>query len=580
MSGRTVFKNLVQGYRNLSKKEKQETEARIKGPLEVFGTVNIKEKEEETKIQKEKLKGVPIPEFKTTRIRLSGIKTEEEQKYFQMKYPLIPQKPQKNEKVLAHTHIFWDQKTHSYKYDIVQPKMSPKLEKLFIRMKQLLEEKLDIDFTRLNKKEASKYLKNQLSELLTYFGIQLTNEEKEILEYYIARDFIGLGEIEPLMNDNQIEEISCDGVNIPLYIFHRNAKLGSVKTNISFTNAEQLDSYLTRLAQICGQSISITDPLLGGTLPDGSRIQGTLATDIARRGSNFTIRKFSRIPFTPAHLLHYNTVDEKTLAFLWLATDFGCSTLISGGSATGKTSFLNVLSLFIKPDMKIVSIEDTAELRLPHTHWIPQLARVPISEEGSKRRGDVDLFDLLKESIRQRPDYIIVGEVRGKEAYVLFQQISTGHPSLATIHADTMEKLGSRLISPPISLPTSLLESLDIIVFLTKQRYKGQHVRKVNNVFEITGFDMKEKNILSNKIFEWNAATDKFEVNADSIVLTKIAKKSGLKESEIVDELKRRMLILHWMKQKNMTNYKDVGKVINLYYNYPERILDIISGEL
>ena len=324
----------------------------------------------------------------------------------------------------------------------------------------------------------------------------------------------------------------------------------------------------------------MTDPLLDGTLPDGSRVQGTLSTDIARRGSNFTIRKFSAEPFTPAHLLNFNTVDVKTLAFLWMAIDYGCSALIAGGSATGKTTFLNVLSLFIKPDMKIVSIEDTSELRLPHPHWVPQLARVPISTEEGKRKGEVDLFDLLKESIRQRPDYIIVGEVRGKEAYVLFQQIATGHPSLATIHADTIEKLGSRLISPPISLPTSLLESLDLIVFLTKQRYRGQYVRRVQDVFEIIGFNLKEKVPITNKIFEWDATKDKIKISNKSIILQKIVKKTGLKEKEILEEMKRRMLVLYWIQQRNMTNYKDVSRVLNLYYNYPEKVLDIISGEI
>ncbi len=230
--------------------------------------------------------------------------------------------------------------------------------------------------------------------------------------------------------------------------------------------------------------------------------------------------------------------------------------------------------------MKIVSIEDTSELRLPHPHWVPQLARVSISTEEGKRKGEVDLFDLLKESIRQRPDYIIVGEVRGKEAYVLFQQIATGHPSLATIHADTIEKLGSRLISPPISLPTSLLESLDLIVFLTKQRYRGQYVRRVQDVFEIIGFNLKEKVPITNKIFEWDATKDKIKISNKSIILQKIVKKTGLKEKEILEEMKRRMLVLYWIQQRNMTNYKDVSRVLNLYYNYPEKVLDIISGEI
>ncbi len=580
MSGVSVFRSLVRGYQNLSKKEKKETQTSVTGPLEVFGTVDIREHEKKKKIEKEKLEGIEIPDFRTKRVGLLGIKQEEEKEYFQATYPLMPTKPKKNEKILSYTKIFWDSQKNCYRYNLVQPEISPRLKKLFNRLKELIEEKLDVDLTRLKKGEAKDYLKKQIFELLDYFGIKLTENEKQILDYYINRDFLGLGAIDPLMHDSRIEEISCDGINIPIYVFHRDPKLGSIQTNISFNNPEELDDYLVRLAQICGQSISVTDPLLSGTLPDGSRIQGTLATDIARRGSNFTIRKFSAEPFTPAHLLNFNTIDIKTLAFLWMTIDYGCSALIAGGSATGKTSFLNVLSLFIKPDMKIVSIEDTAELRLPHPHWVPQLARVPISTEKGKRKGEVDLFDLLKESIRQRPDYIIVGEVRGKEAYVLFQQIATGHPSLATIHADTMEKLGSRLISPPISLPTSLLESLDLIVFLTKQRYRGQYVRRVKDVFEIIGFDIKEKVPITNKTFEWDTTTDKIKISNKSIILQKIVKKTGLKEKEIIEEMKRRMLVLYWIQQRNMTNYKDVSQILNLYYTYPEKVLDIITGEI
>jgi flagellar protein FlaI len=319
--------------------------------------------------------------------------------------------------------------------------------------------------------------------------------------------------------------------------------------------------------------------LLGGSLPDGSRIQGTLSTDIARRGSNFTIRKFTKVPFTPTHLLRFGTIDIRTLAFLWYLVDKGGSVLVSGGTATGKTVLLNILSLFIRPEMKIVSIEDTAELKLPHPHWIPQVARVSMATETGKLRGEVDLFELLKESLRQRPDYIIVGEVRGKEAYVLFQQMATGHPSLATVHAETMEKLINRLTSSPISLPPSLLESLDLVVFLSRLRYKGKNVRKVQSVHEITGFDLENEKPRTNKVFEWSPVNDSFELINKSHALFKVMKKSGIKESEIIEELKRRMAILNWMNENNIIDYRDVGYIIELYYDFPDQVIDIITGE-
>ena len=583
INGIRVFRKLVRGYRNEIMKRMPPapggqqvpvTAEFPEKPLEVTGALRLLPPEEK------ELLGIEIPDFKTKRVSKLGLGEEEEITSFMTSYPLIPERPKKGEPVLAYTQIGWNERKGCYVYNVVQPTLSPRLKRSFMKVKRLLEEKLDVDLTKLQITEAKDYLQNQILQLLDYFEIRLTEDEKRILSYYIDKDFLGMGAIEPLMRDPDIEDISCDGVGIPLYIFHRNPFLGSIPTNLIFYGSEELDSYLIRLAQLCGQGISIIDPLLDGTLPDGSRIQGTLATDIARRGSNFSIRKFTKFPFTPTHILQYGTADIKTLAFLWFAIDYGCSILISGGTATGKTVFLNVLSLFIKPEMKIVSIEDTAELRLPHPHWVPHVARVPISTETEKRRGEIDLFDLLKESLRQRPDYIIVGEVRGKEAYVLFQQMATGHPSLATIHSDTLEKLTNRLVTPPISLPPSLLENLDLVVFLTKMKYKGKYVRKVKDVFEVVGFDIKEKRIKTNKIFRWDAIRDKTSIMNKSVTLHRIMERTGLTEKKLKEELKRRMLVLYWLLERNIRDYRDVARVMNLYYDFPERTIDIISGEV
>lgn len=588
LKGRLIFRKLVRGYKVLKKGKVLTpgveqipinfpttfpTESSNK-PLEVTGELRLLPPE------KPELEGIEIPPFKSRLITKAGLAEEGVEETFETTYPLIPEKPKKDEPVFAYTQIKWSSERNRYEYLVYQPTLSPETKRLFIKIKRLLEEKLDVDLTKLKESEAREYLTKQVSELMEYFRINLTETEKQILGYYIDRDFLGLGVIEPLICDPEIEDISCDGVGIPIFVFHRNPILGSLPTNIVFNSEEELDSYLVRLAQLCGQAISVMDPLLNGTLPEGSRIQATLGTDIARRGSNFSIRKFTKFPFTPTHLLKYGTIDIKTLAYLWMAIDYGCSVLISGGTATGKTVFLNVLSLFIKPEMKIVSIEDTAELRLPHPHWIPHVARVSIASEEGKRRGEVDLFDLLKESMRQRPDYIILGEVRGKEAYVLFQQMATGHPSLATIHADSLEKLINRLITPPISLPPSLLETLDLVVFLTNLRYKGKYMRKVESIYEVTGYDFKKKQITTNLIFEWDTAVDKIATKNKSFIFKKIAKKIGLSEKKLIDEFERRMAVLNWLQEKNITDYRDVSQVINLYYSFPEKVLDIITGEI
>jgi flagellar protein FlaI len=236
-----------------------------------------------------------------------------------------------------------------------------------------------------------------------------------------------------------------------------------------------------------------------------------------------------------------------------------------------------VLSLFIRGEKKIVSIEDTSELKLPHSHWVPTVARTVIA--GEEKVSEVDMFDLLKESLRQRPDYIIVGEVRGKEAYIMFQQIATGHPSLATIHAEDMDALVNRLTTPPISLPPGLIASLDLVVFLTTVKYREKYVRRINEILEVTDFDMENKRPTVNQVFKWNAAGDKFLVSGKSFLLKNISELSGVSEQEIKDELERRMVVLNWMKEKNITDYRDVYRILTIYYSSPQKLLSIIIGE-
>ncbi|NCN38783.1 MAG: type II/IV secretion system ATPase subunit, partial [Candidatus Aenigmarchaeota archaeon] len=425
MKRKLIFKKLVNGYKTTLKwKERDKPSFRAVsrfekgGPLEIKGEVSIKKGEIVIEKSREELEGIEIPEFGIKKVSKLGLEKEEQKEFVSKTYPLIPREPEKNEPIMAYAKIQWNPNKNQHEYIVVQPQIPARMKRLITKLKDILEEKLDIDFSKLKKQEAKEYLRRESFKLLDYFRINISETEKTILIYYIERDFLGLGPIEPIMHDPNIEDISCDGINIPIYIFHRDPLLGSIPTNIIFPDSEELDSYLIRIAQLCGQSVSVIDPLLQGSLPDGSRVQGTLSTDIARRGSNFTIRKFTESPLTPTHLLAYKTINAKTLAFLWLAVDYSSSVLVSGGTATGKTSFLNILSLFIRRNMKIVSIEDTAELKLLHPHWIPQVARTSVASSKERERGQIDLFDLLRESLRQRPDYIIVGEVRGKEAYV------------------------------------------------------------------------------------------------------------------------------------------------------------------
>ena len=521
--------------------------------------------------------GIEIPSLHK-RVKFGKLNVEETHPIKTMVYPLIPSEPKKGEPIFAYAKIYWDDKTNKYMYEVVEPKLNDKLSNVLAKIKELLEQKLDIDFSKLKLVEAGEYLKEQIAELINYFHFKITPTEEKILRYYVERDFIGLGRIEPIMRDNRIEDISCDGIGIPIFIYHRNPALGSVMTSVGFENGDELDSFITRLVQLSGKSISVINPLVDASLPDGSRLQATLATDIARRGSNFTIRRFSEEPLTPIHLLNYGTLDAKSLAYLWMAVDFGRSILISGGTASGKTSLLNVLSLFIRSEKKIVSIEDTAELRLPHPHWVPVVARTPISSDEGKT-GEVDMFSLLKESFRQRPDYIIVGEVRGKEAYILFQQIATGHPSIATIHAENLNKLADRLTTQPISLPKSLVSSLDIVVFQLYVRHRDKSVRRVNEILEIMKFDPDAVEPSANRIVKWNPIEDTFDITGKSIVFKKISEATGIKPADLLDEFQRRILVLEWMQEKNIIDFESVHKIIGIYYANPKSLLARILGE-
>ncbi len=484
-----------------------------------------------------------------------------------IKYTLIPRIPSKGAPIFAFVHIA--QRGKEIIYHIMEPKLAEEDKKKLEEIKEYIQENVDIDFGQIRKREATTYVTKIFEQALNYFRIQTGTEQREIFKYFIMRDFVGLGKIEPMLKDPNIEDISCDGVGIPIYIYHRNPKLGSIKTNVVFPTQDELDAFVSKLSERCGKTISVAKPLLDGTLPDGSRVQATLGTDIARHGSNFTIRMFTEDPITPVDIIKYGSADARTMAFFWLAVEYGSSFLMSGGTATGKTSLLNAIAFFIRPEMKIVSIEDTAEIRLTHEHWVPEVARVAISEEGK-----VDMYELLRESLRQRPDYIIVGEVRGKEAYVLFQQMAVGHPGLATIHAENFPKLVDRLTTAPISLPPNLMQNLDMIVFIKRMRRGNKYIRKVANVMEVIGYSRKRQEPFVNEVIRWEPKDDKFNSVGDSTVLKKIMDKTGMTVEDLQNEIKTRTAVLNWLVERNIKDYRQISDVVKMFYTSKEMLLN------
>jgi flagellar protein FlaI len=528
----------------------------------------------EKKKKKLEIPGVPFPVIKSKIKPIEKRFKREELHSIDIKYPLIPREPRRGEEIFAYAHIYWDDENHELKYDVVEPELTENDIKLLEMIKDYIREKIDIDFAAVKKFEAKNYLFKKIDDALEYFGIELPEVLAKIFKYYVDRDFLGFGKIEPLLQDEHIEDISCDGANIPIYIVHRDPRFGSIKTNVVFESSEELDSFVMKLAQRCGKDISMAHPLLDGILPDNSRVQATLATDIARKGSNFTIRKFSKEPFTPTMQILYNTCDVKLMSYLWFAIENERSILISGGTSSGKTSLLNSISMFIKPQEKIVSIEDTGELQLPHPNWVPEVAREVIEEGG---RGSVTLFDLLRESLRQRPDRIIVGEVRGKEAFVLFQAMATGHPGLATIHAESIETLMDRLITPPINLPFSLLEILDLVIFISRVKIGDKMVRRITSIEEICGIDYKQKRPIINTFARWDPKKDEFRIISKSAILRRIIQRTGISRKEMEENIIGKAKVLEWLVENNIIDYKRFGKYIAQYNANPKKFLEFIG---
>ena len=490
-------------------------------------------------------------------------------------YPLIPADPDEGEMVYAWAHITWDEADGELKYKVIEPELTPRTEAVLERIQDIMERSFDITLAELESGEADDYLADKIDMIVDKYDISLSDDQREVVRYYTKRDFAGLGKLQPLMNDTEVEDISCDGIDIPVYAYHRNPKFGSVKTSIEWHENDQLDKFVMKLAQRCGKSISVSSPLLDGSLPDGSRVQATLATDIARKGSNFTIRRFTEDPLTPIHMMDFETENAQMLSYLWTLVEHGKSTLVCGTTGAGKTSQLNSLSLFIRPDKKIVSIEDTPELRLPHDHWVPEVARSGFGSSADGG-GEVSMDNLLKESLRQRPEYIIVGEVRGEEAYILFQQMATGHTGLSTIHADSLEMLMDRLTTQPIDLSPSLIETLDCIMLIKRIRRQGTYIRRITGLYEVLGYD-KRKGIDANKVFGWDPQTDEYKVENRSVMLKKIADQSGISHGKIKDDLKRKQHVLNYMQEEQIKHYRDVGDVISRYYSDPQSVMEKIG---
>ncbi|KKH45838.1 type II/IV secretion system ATPase subunit [Methanosarcina sp. 1.H.A.2.2] len=395
-----------------------------------------------------------------------------------------------------------------------------------------------------------------------YRVVNVTSEEYRAIRYLILRDKVGMGVLESLLLDPYIEDITCSGLG---QIFVEHKIFSGLKTTISFKEISDLDSFVIRLSEKIGKPITYRNPIVDATLPDGSRINIVFGEDISRRGSNFTIRKFAGTPMSILELLELGTLDYTIAAYLWILIKEGMNCFVAGETASGKTTTLNAITTFLPPDGKVVSIEDTPELQVPLKNWTREATRSSRDDSGS----EVSMFDLLKAALRQRPNEIIIGEIRGVEGNIAFQAMQTGHPVMSTFHAASVEKLIQRLTGDPINVPRAYIDNLNLVICQNAVHLpeKGM-LRRVTSINEIVGYDPLSQSYTFIEVFRWEPSTDTFSFtgNLNSYLLeNKIAPKWGIPDNErrkVYTELQKREKILRKLHKAGIKGFHELFSMI------------------
>ena len=480
----------------------------------------------------------------------------------------------------SYARIIYDKENSEYLYQVIEPELSETEKEILELIKDTLRKTLSYDWEALSKVTKEEYLRNSVNAYLSSRNMKLDPISREKITYYILRDFVGFGHVDALMNDENVEDVSCDGVDVPLFIYHK--KYESIKTDLRFEDEKVLNSFVIGLGQRCGKQISVSDPILDGTTVEGHRVQATYSTEVTTRGSTFTIRRYKEKPFTPVDIIKFNTASPEMIAYLWLAVEHGESMIIAGGTASGKTATLNAIALFIPPGAKIVTMEDTREINLPHENWIPGTTRSGVGEKGAdgKAAGEIDMYDLVRAALRQRPNYIIVGEVRGKETYTMFQAMATGHTTYSTMHADSVKSMVNRLENPPISTPRILLTALKNVIIQAQVRVGTCMVRRIKMLVEIVGFEAETNELITNTVYEWDQAGDKFRFKGHSFLFDKIMTMKNMSHEEMQEEFQRRIDIINYMVKEDITDFIELAGIIVRYYKEPDILVEEIREKM
>ena len=460
--------------------------------------------------------------------------------------------------------------TQEYLYVVDELQMEQKEKTVHKTLRELLEVELVAPSEPGKVKES---YHAQLDEILANhkdIATSLPQISLQKVQYFLERDIVGLGKLEPIIRDPSVEDISCGGVKKPIFIWHKLYE--SVKTTVSFDKEQELDDFIVKMVHKGGRHVSSAFPIVDVMLPGKHRMAVLYKREVTPLGSSFTIRKFKEDPYTIVDLVESGTIDADIAAYMWLLIENKMSFMVLGATGAGKTTALNAITCLIQPTLKIFTVEEVAELNLPHENWFTLVAR---SGFGLESEGRIGLFDLIKSGVRHRPDYLVVGEVRGEEAYVLFQALATGHGGLCTMHAESVQTALKRLTQKPMNIPDTNLSLMNCALVVKRVSSEGKRssVRRVVQVSEIyDGQNIRD-------IFRWTPSSDTFlgELH-NSKLLLKIGENRGLTRDQILEELENRKAVLQWMSDHEMRDYKAVSQMIAAYNDNPERIHERMQG--
>ncbi|MDE1726755.1 MAG: type II/IV secretion system ATPase subunit [Thaumarchaeota archaeon] len=464
----------------------------------------------------------------------------------------------------SYANILYNQEKSSYLYFVDESKLNQDETLIFQKLYRLIEESLESPTELKSNQNFDDHLSMILKENEKMFLGQ-SSASMEKVKYYLKRDINGFGVIDPLMHDIGIEDISCSGTEKPIFIWHRN--YDSIPTNIRYTSNDLLNAFVSRIVFRAGKHISSAFPISDLALQGNHRISVLYQKEVTPKGTSFTIRKFKEDPYTVIDLIKFGTMSLPVAAYLWMLVESKMSFIIIGATGSGKTTILNAITGLVHPDYKIFSVEDVAEININHENWFTLVSR---SGFGLGGEGEIGLYDLIKAGVRHRPDYIVVGEIRGSEAYVMFQAMATGHGGLCTMHADSLESAIKRLQQKPMDIPPSYISLMNcaVVIKRVKENSTGQSSRRAIVVSEIISSDS------SHAAFSWNPKTDYFDDDLkESILFKRMVASTGRDMRELLKEHQQRISILKWMLENDIRNYKKVAEIVGKYYRDPESLM-------